>query len=120
MAQIDKKTRKLLRKFLQGDSEACRKLGIRFWKVRGCKRDRKLAKFFLVKSMDMGNQKAYFTYHRLFSKGKKVIDDKSYEAMCREYNNITDWKRKKELEKYLELGTKRQIEDCKGRGADWK
>lgn len=67
----------------------------------------------------MGSERTYLIYHRLFSRGKKLIDDPSYEEMVREYREITgaqDVKRKKILEGYLRLGTKQQIDIWK----DWR
>ncbi len=98
---------------LEGSSSAYRKLGIRFYRGYGKMHDRRLAELCLREAVRMGDQKAFFLYHRFFSQGKQVIDDVSYEEIYREYRNTKDRKRKKLLYQYLLLGTKRQKEDVR-------
>lgn len=104
MHRINRKIRKLLAKAISGDSRACLELGILFWNGREIGRDRNLARVCLKRSMELGNEKGYFIYHRLFSKGKKIIDDASYQDMLREYTNCRDKREKSKLLKYLRLG----------------
>lgn len=103
MRRINRKVRRLLAGAISGDSRACLELGIRFWKGRGIGRDRKLARVCLKRSMELGNEEGYLIYHRLFSRGKKIIDDASYRDMIREYKNCRDEKEKSKLRKYLRL-----------------
>lgn len=105
---MDKKIRKLMKKAFCGNGVAYRKLGIYFFKGKKCKKDKKLAKLFLERSVELEDEKGYFVYCKLFLKGEKVIDDDSYKAMRKEYESIDDTKRKKQLRKYLKLGTKQQ------------
>lgn len=58
--------------------------------------------------MEMGNQESYFLYHKVFSGGKQVIDDRSYRDIYRAYRKEEDPLKKKELADYLCLGTLRQ------------
>lgn len=88
---------------LHGDSAAYRKLGQCFLKGNGCKRDEELAKLLLEQAMEMGDEEGFFIYHKWFSQGKQVIDSGSYEAMCREYENMEDGEEKEKLERYLRL-----------------
>lgn len=106
------KVKKLLRKALCGECEAYRKLGYCFLEGRGCRKDKQLAKLCLEKSMELGSQKGFLVYHSIFSRGKEVIDDNSYETIYREYIQSRNIKRKTELEWYLKLGTERQKISC--------
>lgn len=99
----------LWKKALRGDSDAYRELGIMLLLGKGCKRDWELAGLCLEKSMDLGNQESYFLYHKAFSRGKQVIDDASYEEIYCDYLGEKDPVKKKELERYLRLGTERQM-----------
>ncbi len=105
---MDKKFRELLGKAVCQDSEACLALGLLFLNGEGVEKDQELAQTLLGRSMEFGNQEGYFTYHQIFSKGKKVIDDHSYQVMCEEYEKTADRNKQKELEKYLKLGTQEQ------------
>lgn len=105
---MKKKIRKLLKKALRGECEAYRKLGCRFLEGRGCRKDKQLAKLFLAKSMESGSQKGFLMYHSNFSKGKEVIDDRSYEMIFSEYEESRSVTRKTELKRYLRLGTEKQ------------
>lgn len=108
MIQMDRRTRRLLIRAIGGSSEAYRRLGLLFLTGRAGCRDRALARLCLKKSMEMGNVKGYVAYHRAFSKGKKIIDDRSYGDMCREYGRLRPGRRRRELKLYLGLGTKAQ------------
>lgn len=88
---------------LEGSDEAYLELGVIFWK--GAARDKELARLCLDKSAEMGNEEAFCLYHCLFSKGKKVIDDNSYQDLCREFEITEDPAKRKVLEQYLRLGT---------------
>lgn len=105
---MEKKIRNLWIKALRGSSAAYRKLGVMFLQGKGCKRDKALAKLCLDKAAEMGDERGYFLYHRVFSKGKKVIDELSYEEMRRDYRKTKDWEEKRRLKAYLETGTKRK------------
>ena len=96
---MDKRIRNLWVKALKGNRTAYRKLGIMFLQGAVCKRDRELAKLCLDKAIEMGDEKSYFLYHKEFSKKKKVIDDRSYEEMRRDYQNAVGGKDKEKLEK---------------------
>lgn len=100
---MDKRIRNLLVKALRGNKIAYRKLGMLFLQGTICKRDRKLAKLFLDKAIELGDEKSYFLYHREFSKGKKVIDNRSYEEMRRDYQNPLGRKEKEILAGYLSI-----------------
>lgn len=105
---MKKNIKNLWKKALQGDSDAYRKLGILFLSGKRCGRDWELAGLCLEKSMEMGNQESYFLYHKVFSGGKQVIDDRSYRDIYRAYRKEEDPLKKKELADYLCLGTLRQ------------
>lgn len=91
--------KKLWKKALVGDGAAFRRLGILFLKGEVCRRDKKAARLCLQKAMEAGDERGYLLYHRLFSRGKEVIDDVSYIQMYQEYRL---------LPQYLALGTRRQ------------
>lgn len=101
---MEKKVRGLWIKALKGSSAAYRKLGVLFLQGKECKKDRALAKLCLEKAMEMGDERGYFLYHRVFSKGKRVIDDSSYKEMCRDYQETKDRRERKRLERYLAAG----------------
>lgn len=101
---MNRNIRNLWIKALKGKKEAYRKLGILFLRGEGCPKDRRLAGLCLKKAMEMGDQKSFFLYHGLFSKGKLIIDRKSYEEMYEDYRNETNMKRKRELAGYLKIG----------------
>lgn len=101
---MEKKIRNLWVKALRGSGAAYRKLGVLFLQGKECKRDKALAKLCLDKAMEMGDERGYFLYHRVFSKGKKVIDELSYEEMRRDYRETKDWGEKRRLKKYLAVG----------------
>lgn len=103
---MDKRERNLWVKALKGSGKAYRKLGVIFWQGKRCKRDRELARLCLQKAAEMGDERGYFLYHGIFSRGKKIIDDFSYEEMYRDYIRTGDLKEKKRLERYLRLGRK--------------
>ena len=101
---MDKKIRNLWIKALKGSSEAYRNLGVLFLQGKECKKDVELARLCLEKAAEMGDEQGYFLYHRVFSKGKKVIDDRSYEEMRRDYRETKDWREKRRLGRYLAVG----------------
>lgn len=106
-----RKRRQLWRKAVLGDMDALAMVGAMLY--RGGGKNKRFGKACIKRAMDMGSERAYLIYHRLFSRGKKLIDDPSYEEMVREYREITgaqDVKRTKILEGYLRLGTKQQLE----------
>ena len=105
---MDRNIRNLWIKALKGKKEAYRKLGMMFLRGKGCPPDRKLAQLCLKKAMEMGDQKSFFVYHCLFSKGKLIIDRKSYEEICEDYRNEKNRKRKRELAGYLEIARRSQ------------
>lgn len=95
-------------KALQGSAKAYRKLGVVYLLHGTDKNDRELARMCLEKAMEMGDETGYLIYHRLFSRGKKVIDDSSYEAIWEEYQTVRGMREKQRLEGYLHLGTRKQ------------
>lgn len=105
---MNRRIRKLWIKGLSGSADAYRRLGIMFLKGQGCPKDRRLAKLCLKQAAELGNEEGYLLYHKLFSKGKRVIDHDSYRDMYREYKKETDEKKRKKIRKYLNLGTKWQ------------
>lgn len=107
---MNKHMRVLCIKALNGSGEACRKLGIVFLTGKECPKDRQLAKVCLRRGAELGDEEAYFLYHRLFSRGRKVIDDHSYQELWEEYEREGDEKKKRKLKKYLNLGTVKQRE----------
>lgn len=113
--EVNKRMKYLSVKALCGSGKAYRKLGILFWTGKGCERDRILAGLCLKHAAELGDEEGYFLYHRLFSKGKKVIDDRSYEELWDEYEREKDQKKKRRLAGYLKLGTKRQKRKQRGR-----
>lgn len=105
---MDKRMQNLWIRALEGSAGAYRKLGICFLRGRRCRKNKRLAGACLRKAAELGDEAGYLLYHRLFSKNKKIIDDRSYAEMCREYRNTDNQKEKKRLARYLSLGTKRQ------------
>lgn len=105
-----RRIRDLLVKGMRGGSGAYRELGLRFLRGRGCLRDRELGRLCLKRSMELGDEEAFFLYHRAFSQGKKVIDDHSYAQLCEDYRHAEDGRRRGQLRRYLMLGTKSQKE----------
>lgn len=105
---MEKKIRNLWVKALRGSSAAYRKLGVMFLQGKECKRDKALAKLCLDKAMEMGDERGYFLYHRVFSKGKKVIDESSYEEMRRDYRETKDWGGEEEVEKISGCGRREE------------
>lgn len=105
---MDKRMRNLWTRALDGSAGAYRKLGICFLQGRRCRKDKKLAGACLRKAAELGDEAAYLLYHRLFSKNKKIIDDRSYAQMRKEYQNTDNQEKKRMLARYLSLGTKRQ------------
>lgn len=102
---------------LQGKAEAYRKLGVYYLRksgrrtIAGKKKrriNRKLAYLCLEAAAKMGNARAFYLLHHRFSRGREVIDDESYYQIVREYVQINDPEKKKHLQCYLKLGTKRQ------------
>lgn len=106
---MEKELKQLLAQALKGSSYAYRRLGLYFW-YEERPRDRILAMLCLEKAMEIGDEKAFFLFHKIFSKEKKVIDDKSYQTFWENYCETTDPKKKQYLKKYLALGTKEQKE----------
>lgn len=105
---MEKKIRNLWVKALRGSGAAYRKLGVMFLQGKECKRDKALAKLCLDKAAEMGDERGFFLYHRVFSKWKKVVDDLSYEEMRRDYRETKDLGEKRRLKAYLETGAKRR------------
>lgn len=91
---------------LQGSAKAYRRLALMYG--RGDKAERILARLCLEKSMEMGDESGFFLYHKHFSRGKQVIEDGSYQAMCCEYLQTVNPVKRKKLRRYLDLGTGRQ------------
>lgn len=105
--------RKLCMKALGQDSKALCALGIRLYYGRGCVRDRKLSKLCLKRAVELGSEEAYFFYHSRFSKGKKVIDDRSYNDMLQFLYQENRPVKKQRLRRYLSLGTTKQKQRLK-------
>lgn len=103
-----REVRNLWIKALHGSGKAYRRLGILFWTGKTGRRDRSLARLCLMKAAELGDEDGYLLYHWLFSGRKKVIDDRSYQEICQEYKEETNARKKKRLERYLNLGTPRQ------------
>ena len=99
---------------LKGSARAYRKLGIYYQKAI-FEKDRILAKACLEKAMELGDENAFFLYHRWFPTGKKVIDDDSYEKIWSEYCQAKNKAEQVRLKKYLHLGTKEQREWMKNK-----
>lgn len=91
---------------LQGSRQAYRKLGM-IWS-RGSGMERILAKLCLEKAMEMGDEYSFILYYNYFHKGRQVIDDLSYQAMCDEYTQSSCLREKQKLRLYLAMGTRRQ------------
>lgn len=100
---MKKKIRNLWIKALKGNAVAYRKLAILFLQGKECKKDMALAKLCLDKAAELGDEAGYLIYHRMFSRGKKVIDDLSYRDMRRDYRKTKDWREKRRLGRYLRL-----------------
>lgn len=103
--------RQILRLFikgLQGSSRAYRRLGYLFLKNYSIAEYRKLGELCLLEAVKMGDEEAYFLYHRLFSRKKQVIDDQSYLQFWNEYQSTKSSREKERLRHYLLLGTNRQ------------
>ncbi len=83
--------RKLAKYYLSGDQE-----------------EQILGKLCLQKSMELGDEKSFFMYHTLFSKGQQVIEDQDYEAFFCNWQAAEGGKEKKHLQQYLQLGTVEQ------------
>lgn len=105
---MEKKIRNLWIQALKGSGPAYRKLGVLFLQGKECKRDKVLARLCLEKAIEMEDEQGYFLYHRVFSKGKKVIDDSSFEGIYEDYLNTKDWRVRRKLRAYLEVGAKRK------------
>lgn len=58
--------------------------------------------------MEMEDEKAYFLYHRKFSRGRKMIDDAFYKEIWDAYQAAEDPKERKRLARYLKFETKWQ------------
>ena len=93
---------------LEGNKNAYRKLGIRFWKGSLCRKNEHLAALCFEKAAELGDEKGYYLYGRLCAKKKKMIDDNSYRDMSRDYLASKDRKERKRLLLFLSLGTKVQ------------
>lgn len=105
---MNQRIRNLWIRGLCGSGEAYRRLGICFLTGRGCRKDRRLARLCLKQAAELGCEEGYFLYHKLFSSGKRVIDDNSYREMCRAYAAEENQKERRKLQRYLTLGTKKQ------------
>ena len=102
------RVKNLLLKALQGSSSAYKKLGYLFLEKSSGNKDRELGRLFLLEAVKMGDEDAYFLYHRIFSRGKQVIDDPSYLQCLKEYQSTKNFCEKQRLKRYLLLGTARQ------------
>lgn len=107
---------------LEGKAEAYRKLGIYYLRGAGGraiismkkrKRRRRLAYLCLERAAAMGDGQAFYLLHHHFSKGKKVIDDRSYRQIADEYAETKDPDKRKYLQYYLKQGTKQQQAECR-------
>lgn len=105
---MNQKERLFWIKALKGSGKAYRKLGVLYLRAGRGRMDQKLGKLCLEHGIELGDEAAYLIYHRLFSRGKQVIDDRSYAEMWREYRKTGGARKKKRLEAYLKLGTERQ------------
>lgn len=105
---MDKTWKKLWIRALEGDAGSYRKIGILLWQNRQCREDVKLARLCFWKAAELGDEKGFLLYHRIFSKGKKVIDDLSYEKIKQDYKAADHPEEKKRLARYLKLGTRKQ------------
>lgn len=112
---MEKRIRNLWVKALSGSSAAYRKLGCIFMQGKICKKDLLLARLCLDKAAETGDEKGYLLYHKIFYAKGKIIDDLSYEDMCREYRETKSWRKKRRLKKYLEIAKKER-----GREHRWK
>lgn len=110
---MKKREKTLWMQALQNHADAYRRLGMMYLEKGMFKKNQDLARLCLERSMEMGDEESYFLYHKIFSKGQKVIDDHSYQTMWREYQMGTDEKEKKRLRQYLELGTRKQKKKIK-------
>lgn len=106
---MERREKTLWVKAMQGSAKAYRKLGAVYLLHGTDKNDRELARMCLKKAMELGDETGYLLYHRLFSRGKKVIDDSSYEDIREEYQTSREMRKKRKLEGYLYLGTRSQI-----------
>lgn len=109
----ERRIRRLFIRALQGNSSAYKKLGCIFLHKNLGNEYRKLGELCLLEAVKMGNEEAYFLYHRLFSGGKQVLDDPSYLQCWSEYQSAKSPGDKKRLKRYLLLGTNRQKRMCK-------
>lgn len=107
---MEKSIRNLWVKALSGSSAAYRKLGCLFMQGRICKKDMLLAKLCLNQAAEMGDEQGYLLYHKFFYTKGKIIDDLSYEDMCKEYRETKSRRKKKWLKKYLEVAKKERRE----------
>ncbi len=105
---MNRMVRNLWIQALSGRGEAYRRLGIMFLRGPGARRNHMLAKLCLEKAALLGDQKGYWLYHKNYSRKLQVIDDCSYEEMCRDYHRAKNRKEKKMLRCYLKLGTAEQ------------
>lgn len=105
---MNRKMKRLLLEALHGDAAACRKLGLCFLRRRWSRDNRLLAEACLKKSMESGDEEAFFIYHEAFKKGQTCIDDASYRDFCEAYHAADDPEEKRRLKRYLQLGTERQ------------
>jgi len=104
---MGRRIRRLWTQALEGDAEAYRKLGWFYQsKFGGC--DKNLSRLCLEKAAELGDEKAFLLLHRLYSRGKQVIDDETYQQMWDEYQQTDDEKERKRLKQYLLLGTREQ------------
>ena len=102
-----RKFRWFLKRILPGRPQIYRRLGIFFLRP-GQYCDKRLARTFLLEALRKGDEKAYLIYHRHFSRKKKVIDDRSYREIYRDYLRESCKSRRRRLKEYLKLGTRKQ------------
>lgn len=116
---MKKRIKNLWIEALKGDEHALAELGFALWNGKGCRKNRALARVCLERSAAMGNRSAFFLYHRLFSRGRKVIDDQSYRDIFKEYLEAPGTRSKRELMNYLRLGTREQKREIRDRMMRW-
>ncbi len=90
------------------EARAYRNLGICYLTGNCVQRDKRVGKACLRKAMEMGDERSFFLYNKWFERGKKVIDDRSYEEMVRDWRRCEDARERRRLERYLQLGTRKQ------------
>lgn len=99
--------RKMWIQALEGDASAYRELGI-FYLRRIGGQDKRLSSLCLEKAAELGDEEAFLLLHRIFSRGKQVLDDKTYQQLWSQYLRTEEERERKRLKRYLVLGTRKQ------------